>query len=120
MQRWQLLVHSILCPYPVDALQQLSTTASANDFTGAISLSGLSADTLYWYRLIVDGTVENPGFVQQFRSFPTTGECKFAVFADTANQDRNAVVYQRGRDVCPIQARGFCTSSRARMPRSSC
>ena len=74
------------------------STSSSDDFTGVIALSGLASNQGHWYRLVVDGVVQDPGFVQKFATFPTSGDCTFAVFADVANADRNAIVYQRGKD----------------------
>jgi alkaline phosphatase D len=81
-----------------------TTTAPVNtensaDFTGSIQLTGLKANQMYWYRVMVNGVEQDPGFVQKFQTFPTSGSCKFAVFADVANnQTRNAPVYQKGKD----------------------
>lgn len=72
------------------------TTASADDFTTTISLTGLNTDDRYWYRVLVDDVEQSIG-THRFDTFPSSGEYKFAVFADVANQDRTAGSYQKGR-----------------------
>jgi alkaline phosphatase D len=75
------------------------TTTSATDFTGSIPLVGLSANQMYWYRVVVDEVEQDPGFVQKFQTFPNSGNCKLAVFADVANNlSRNAPNYQQGKE----------------------
>lgn len=74
------------------------TVSSATDYTGQIPLSGLSAGTMHWYRLIVDDNVQSSSYVQKFSTLPTGTDCKLAVFADVANLDRPTAVYRRGKD----------------------
>ena len=69
------------------------STVSGDDFTTTFSISGLTADTRYYYRVKVDGVVNDPGFTQRFNTFPSSGMCEVSLFADVANNDRDANVY---------------------------
>ena len=75
------------------------SAVSADDFTVSIGLSGLSASTMHWYRIIVDGVVQSTANVHKFSTFPSGSTTfKFAVFADVAPQDKSAACYQSARD----------------------
>jgi alkaline phosphatase D len=72
---------------------------AANDYAVTIDLVGLGADTAYWYRVLVDGVIQDTGYVQRFRTFPSGSQAfKFAVFADVAPQDKVAACYQSGKN----------------------
>jgi len=75
------------------------TATAANDYTAIVSLSGLNADDVYWYRAVVDGAVQNSGFVHKFKTFPSASqEFTFAVFADVAPNDGAALAYKNAKD----------------------
>lgn len=80
------------------------TTSSGDDFTVTVSISGLSADTRYYYRVKLDGTIKDPGYTLRFDTFPSSGSFKFAVFADVANTDRAALCYKNAGDDGPLFA----------------
>ncbi len=68
-------------------------TVAADDYTAQIGFVGLLADTRYFYRVLVDGIIQDPGTVRRFDTFPTTGAFVAAVFADVAPLDRLAPCY---------------------------
>lgn len=75
------------------------STVSGDDFTGQVSLTGLSADTVYWHRLVVDGSAVVPTYVQRFRTLATGTDCVIAVIADVANnQNRSAPQYEEAKN----------------------
>lgn len=75
------------------------TTASGSDYTAEISLNSLNADDVYWYRVLVDGTIQSTGYVHKFTTFPSgSATFKFAVFADVANVDRGAAAYLNAKN----------------------
>jgi len=74
------------------------TTAAANDYTVVFSLSGLSADTTYWYRVQYDGVVQSTAYVMKFTTLPSAGNFSFAVFADVAPTDRAAAAYANAKN----------------------
>lgn len=75
------------------------TTASADDFTVTIALTGLNANDVYWYRVLVDDVAQSTGFVHKFTTFPSdSATFKFGVFADVAPNDGAARVYLRAKD----------------------
>jgi alkaline phosphatase D len=66
----------------------------ADDFCVMMSLSGLNADDIYWYRVLVDGVEQVTGTVQKFLTFPATSQAfKFAVLADVSPNDKVAAAY---------------------------
>lgn len=74
-------------------------TSSGGDFTGTIALTGLSADTVYWHRLVIDGNAASPTYVQRFATMANRDDCVIAVFADVANvQTRAAPQYEVAKD----------------------
>lgn len=80
------------------------STVAGSDFTATFSLSGLTANTRYFYRIKVDGTIQNLGYTPQFDTFPSTGSFSFAVFADVAKNDRVAPAYRNADDDDPLFA----------------
>lgn len=83
-----------------------STTSSSSNFTTEIELSGMSASTTYYYKVFVDDVEQSTGFTNQFLTAPTGSQYAydFVVFADVANTDRTAKVYERGYDEGPAFA----------------
>jgi alkaline phosphatase D len=67
-------------------------TAVGSDYTAVITLSSLSDNQQYYYRVLVDGV--NQGFTNEFKTFPYSGSFKFAVFADVGNSDNPARAYK--------------------------
>ena len=59
-------------------------TLKANDYTATIQLSGLVADTKYFYRMKIDGVEASCGFEQSFRSFPQAGKDFTVIFGGGA------------------------------------
>jgi alkaline phosphatase D len=74
------------------------TTIASNDYTAQFSLSGLSANTVYWYRVRYGSMVQSTAYVMKFSTFPTSGAFTFAVFADVAPTDRAAAAYGNAND----------------------
>jgi alkaline phosphatase D len=70
------------------------TTSAASDYTATLELSGLNANDIYWYRVLVDGVVQSTSYVHKFTTFASSGPYKFAVFADVAPTDRLAAAYR--------------------------
>ena len=68
-----------------------TSTVASDDCTSSVSIQGLMEDTVYYYRLEVDGVLvyQDPlGLrTQRFRTYPTAGAktFSFSVFADSAN-----------------------------------
>lgn len=80
-------------------------TASSSDFTGQITLSGLQSNTVYYYRILENGTPQSAPYTQQFQTFPSTGgSFSFVVFADAANNDRSAPAYASAAATSPLLA----------------
>lgn len=51
----------------------------ANDYTGTVNLSGLTADNIYTFRFVVDGReVIDPAGLYTFRTFPAVGNVAFS------------------------------------------
>jgi alkaline phosphatase D len=74
-------------------------TVAADDFTTTVELTGLAADTMHWYRILVDTVIQNTGYAQKVRTFPSgSATYKFGVFADVAPTDKVAACYQSGKD----------------------
>jgi alkaline phosphatase D len=74
-------------------------TSSASDFTATIELAGLDANTMYWYRVKIDGVTQDTGHVQKFSTFPSGSQAfTFAVTADVAPTDRAAACYSNVND----------------------
>lgn len=69
------------------------STVAADDFTTTFEIDGLSTDTRYWYRVKVDGVIQDPGVTLRFDTFPASGDFAFVVFADVAPTDRSADAY---------------------------
>lgn len=75
------------------------STTSASDYTATVSLSGLNADDVYWYRVLVDGVIQQTGFVHKFHTFPAgSATFTFATFADVAPRDNAARAYRQAKD----------------------
>ncbi len=74
------------------------STSSSGDYTGSISITGLSSDTMYWHRLVVDDVAQTPTYVQKFKTLAAGNDCKLAFFADVGNVDSATAVYRRGKD----------------------
>mmetsp|Transcript_27179 Transcript_27179/g.39799 ORF Transcript_27179/g.39799 Transcript_27179/m.39799 type:complete len:650 (-) Transcript_27179:345-2294(-) len=82
-------------------LTDASTTDSSTDYTTTIQLDGLSSFLKYYYRIIVnDSILHDPGYLQEFTTFPSPGgydEVTVAIYADAANvvHDRDAPAYRQ-------------------------
>jgi alkaline phosphatase D len=75
------------------------TTASVDDFTATVSLSGLNANGTYWYRILVDDVVQTTGLVHKFTTFPSgSATVTLAVFADVAPIDNSALAYRNAKN----------------------
>jgi phosphodiesterase/alkaline phosphatase D-like protein len=57
------------------------STSSADDYTGSVTLTGLSADTTYYYRVKVDGTAKIYTPFPNFKTFPASGSAASFAFA---------------------------------------
>ena len=68
------------------------TTASTSDYTAIFSLSSLSANTTYYYRVKVGGVLQSLD-AMEFSTFPASGSYTFSVFADVAPTDSAATAY---------------------------
>jgi len=53
-------------------LSEIVTTSEENDYTGIITLNNLSANTTYYYRIIVDGKNKTSVLQPQFKTFHKT------------------------------------------------
>ena len=63
--------------YPANK-SDIIKTSEAKDFTAVVAVTGLKPDTLYYYKLLMDGSMEPR--VWSFRTFPVCGtESKFCV-----------------------------------------
>jgi len=74
------------------------TTQQTDDYTATVVLTNLNADTVYWYRVLVDNVVQSSSFVHKFKTFPSSGSFSFAIFADVAPNDRVAAAYQSAKN----------------------
>lgn len=74
------------------------STVPTDDFTATVPLTGLAADTVHWYRVLVDDVTQGTGFVHKFQTFPASGSFTFAVFADVAPTDRAALAYLHAKN----------------------
>src|SRR5262249_34958033 len=60
-------------------------TTSAGDFTALVPLTGLQAQTTYYYRVLVNGVAQQAGPLPSFTTFPAPGSAQdftFAVVSD--------------------------------------
>ncbi len=81
------------------ATTSVVSTGAADDYTAVVSLTGLNADNAYWYRVLVDSGVQSSGFVHKFKTFPSISQSfTFAVFADVAPNDNEALAYKNAKD----------------------
>lgn len=70
-------------------------TNSISDFTANIDLNDLKTDTVYYYRVVVDGVPQQVAPFPFFRSFPLEGipqNFKFVVMTDLINVGTNSTV----------------------------
>lgn len=75
------------------------TTVAGDDYTAEVPISGLTANDVYWYRVLVDDVAQSTGFTHKFKTFPSgSATFKFGVFADVAPRDNTAKVYKRALD----------------------
>jgi alkaline phosphatase D len=75
------------------------TSSSSDDLTLTFELNNLIADTMYWYRVVVDGVVQTTPHIHKFKTFPSgSATFKFAVFADTAPQDKVALCFNSAKN----------------------
>jgi alkaline phosphatase D len=74
-------------------------TVAADDYTATVSLSGLAADDVYWFQVLVDGAVQTTSYVHKFRTFPAgSATFTFATLADVAPRDNVARAYRQAKD----------------------
>ena len=76
------------------SLSSIHTTQSTADHTGIITLTGLLAETKYYYRLVVDGAPQQFSNYPSWTSFAAPGRFRdftFAVTADLENGTKHPV-----------------------------
>lgn len=61
---------------------------AGNDFTGVVSISGLSPGSLYDYRVVLDGVIQ-PGSTSVFKTLPSTGTGSQVTFVFGADIHQN-------------------------------
>ena len=84
--------------FPNPVASSSVSTVSGSDFTAKISLSNLQANTVYFYRIKVDGVVQSSLGELKFTTFPSSGSFTFSAFADVAPVDGAAVAYAGAAD----------------------
>ena len=70
-------------------------TTSTSDLTAIVPLGGLSAQTKYFYRAVIDGVVPPSSPVQSFSTFAAAGtvrEYRFAVTSDSISVSANSTL----------------------------
>lgn len=69
-------------------LSGVVTTSASDDYTGEVTVTGLAANSLYYYRILVDGEDKTPTPQPQFKTFPTdANSVKIGILTDLRRRD---------------------------------
>ncbi len=90
--------------FSISTLSNSTNTGTNSDFWGKVSISGLTPNTKYYYRVVIEGSAVNDGIERYFTTFPEEGTVSDFTFITGSCQQAGNDPFSNQGDIFPIIA----------------